>query len=36
MWRMVFEPSGDIIKELNAMLFTGGNMLVISRRIMPG
>lgn len=34
---MVFEPSEDIIKELNAIdIYPEDNMLVISRRIMPG
>ena len=34
---MVFEPSENIIKELNAIdIYPEDNMLVISRRIMPG
>ena len=34
---MVFEPSDNIIKELNAIdIYPEDNMLVISRRIMPG
>lgn len=34
---MVFEPPEDVIKELNAIdIYPEDNMLVISRRIMPG
>lgn len=34
---MVFEPSEDLVKELNAIdIYPENNMLVISRRIMPG